>query len=70
MLYNLLIVFILPGSFSQATPNDLNYNDVTSWGGLCQTGQSQSPISINTKNMIYCPNIHTDFKFLSFANSF
>jgi hypothetical protein len=48
----------------------VDYTDPSSWGGNCQTGQSQSPIDINTKNLTFCPKINNDFKYLCFADSF
>lgn len=36
----------------------MNWMDQGNWGGMCQNGEWQSPIDIDTKEVEFCPINH------------
>ena len=53
MFNTVLVLSILLVSSLQ---NTVDYSNFTSWGGSCNTGSSQSPIDINSRETTACPS--------------
>ena len=51
----MIVVSVYIGSVQAAS--GLDYSAQDEWTGISQTGQSQTPININTKELNFCPNL-------------
>lgn len=69
-IFSTVIIFAILFVNISHSSGSVDYTNPSSWGGNCQTGLSQSPIDINTKNLTFCPQINNDFKYLCVADSF
>ena len=55
LLTMMIVVSVYIGSVQAAS--GLDYSAQDEWPELCQNGQSQTPININTKELNFCPNL-------------